>query len=74
MSIIPVLAARVVVRKLIRAGFQYVKSRGSHQFYFHPITKRLISVPIHGGNTIGRNLLKQILVQAGISIERFLKL
>lgn len=74
MSIIPVLAARVVIRKLIRAGFQYAKSHGSHQYYFHPITKRMTSVPVHGGNTIGRNLLTQIIKQAGLTIERFLKL
>ncbi len=74
MSIIPVLSARVVIRKLIRAGFQYAKSRGSHQYYFHPITKRLTSVPVHGGNSIGRKLLNQILNQAGITIEQFLKL
>lgn len=74
MSIIPVLAARVVIRKLIRAGFQYAKSHGSHQHYFHPITKRITSVPIHGGNTIGRNLLGQIIKQAGLTIEQFLKL
>lgn len=74
MSIIPVLAARVVIRKLIRAGFQYAKSHGSHQYYFHPITKLMTSVPVHGGNTIGRSLLSQIVKQAGLTIEKFLKL
>lgn len=74
MSVIPVLTARVVVRKLIRAGFQPAKSHGSHQYYIHPVTNRMTSVPIHGGNTIGRNLLMQIVKQAGLTIERFLKL
>jgi predicted RNA binding protein YcfA (HicA-like mRNA interferase family) len=74
MSIVPVLAARVVIRKLIRAGFHCAKSHGSHQYYFHPITKRMISIPVHGGNLIGRNLLNQILKQAGLTIEQFLKL
>lgn len=74
MSIIPVLAARVVIRKLIRAGFQYTKSHGSHQYYFHPITKRMTTVPIHGGNTIGRKLLTQIVKQTGLTMEKFLEL
>jgi len=74
MSVIPILTARLVIRKLIRAGFQHAKSKGSHQYYFHPITKRLTSIPIHGGNTIGRKLLTQILKQAGLTIEQFLKL
>ncbi len=74
MSIIPVLSARVVIRKLLRAGFFYAKSRGSHQYYFHPTTKRITAVPVHGGNSIGRKLLKQILDQAGITIKEFLEL
>lgn len=74
MSIIPIFTARLVIRKLNRAGFQYAKSHGSHQYYIHPITKRMTAVPIHGGNTIGRRLLKEILNQAGITVEQFLKL
>jgi len=74
MSIIPILSALLVIRKLIRAGFQYAKSHGSHQYYIHTITKRMTSVPVHGGNTIGRDLLHKILKQAGLSIKDFLKL
>lgn len=74
MSIIPILAARLVIRKLLRAGFQYAKSHGSHQYYIHPVTKRMTSIPVHGGNTIGRNLLRKIIDQAGITLEQFLKL
>lgn len=74
MSILPILAARVVVRKLIRAGFRYIGARGSHQFYRHIVTKRTTSIPIHGGNTIGRGLLKRIIEQAGLSFKEFLDL
>lgn len=74
MSIIPILSARVVVQKLVRAGFRYVRSRGSHQYYLHPTTKRLTAVPIHGGNTIGRKLLQKIIAQAGLTVEEFLAL
>ena len=74
MSIVPILAARVVIRRLIRAGFHYAKSKGSHQYYFNPVTKRMTAVPVHGSNTIGRNLLHQILKQAGLSLKEFLKL
>ncbi|OGG92882.1 hypothetical protein A2609_03465 [Candidatus Kaiserbacteria bacterium RIFOXYD1_FULL_47_14] len=74
MSIIPILSARLVIRKLNRTGFSYLKSHGSHQYYIHPITKRMTSIPVHGGNAIGRKLLKEIIDQAGITIEQFLKL
>lgn len=74
MSILPIFAARVVIRKLIRAGFRYIGARGSHQFYRHIVTKRTTSIPVHGGNTIGRGLLKKIIEQAGISLKEFLDL
>jgi len=34
----------------------------------------MTSIPVHGGNAIGRKLLKEIIDQAGITIEQFLKL
>ena len=74
MSILPILAARIVIQKLIRAGFRFVYAKGSHYFFRHPITKRITSVPVHGGKDIGRNLLSKIIKQAGISIKEFIKL
>lgn len=74
MSILPVLAARAVIQKLARAGFRFLYAKGSHYFFQHPVTKRMTSVPMHGGKDIGRNLLTKILKQAGLSIKDFLKL
>lgn len=74
MSILPVTAARVVMRKLLRAGFRFVYAKGSHHFFHNAFTGRTTSVPLHGGKDIGRNLLIKIIKQAGISVEKFLKL
>ena len=74
MSGMPVLAAREVLRRLLRAGFQIVSQRGSHTKLWHPITDRSTGVPIHGSNTIGRDLLHKILKQSGLSLKEFLKL
>ncbi len=74
MSILPVLAARAIMRKLLRAGFRILYTKGSHYFFFHPHTKRMTSVLFHGGKDIGRGLLQKILKQAGLSAEEFLKL
>ncbi len=74
MSILPILAARVVIHKLMQAGFRYIGARGSHQFYRHIVTKRTTSIPIHGGNMIGRRLLKKIVEQTGLSLKEFLDL
>jgi predicted RNA binding protein YcfA (HicA-like mRNA interferase family) len=74
MSILPVLAARAVMQKLLRAGFRFLYEKGSHYFFRHPITKKTTSVPMHGGKDIGRGLLNKILKQAGITVKEFLKL
>lgn len=74
MSILPVLTARAVIQKLIRGGFRFLYAKGSHYFFQHPITKRMTSVPMHGGKDIGRGLLSKILKQAGLTIKDFLKL
>lgn len=74
MSILPILAAGMVMRKLVRAGFRFLHVKGSHYFFHHPIKNRITSVPLHGGKDIGRNLLRKIIKQAGLSIEEFLKL
>ncbi len=74
MSILPVLGFRAVASKLIRAGFRHIKTKGSHYIFHHPITGLTTSVPSHGGKDIGRGLLAKILKEAGISIEKFLKL
>lgn len=74
MSILPILTARIVIQKLIRAGFRFVYAKGSHYFFRHPITNRTTSIPVHGGKDIGRNLLSKIIKQAGISVKEFIKL
>lgn len=74
MSVLPILTARVVMQKLARAGFRFIYARGSHHFFHHPLKNHITSVPLHGGKDIGRNLLRKILKQAGLSVEEFLKL
>lgn len=62
------------MQKLIRASFRFVYAKGSHNYFQHPITRRITSVPTHGGKTIGRGLLSKIIKQTGLTIKEFLKL
>ncbi|MBI4132402.1 MAG: type II toxin-antitoxin system HicA family toxin [Candidatus Sungbacteria bacterium] len=62
------------MRKLTRAGFHFLYTKGSHYFFHHPLKNRITSVPLHGGKDIGRNLLRKTIKQAGLTIEEFLKL
>lgn len=73
MSVLPVLAAREVLRRLLHAGFRIVGSKGGHLKLYNPLTGRGTEVPMHPGD-LGRKLITKILKQAGISVKKFLKL
>lgn len=67
MSRLPILKAREVIRALERAGFIRIRQKGSHTFFRHPGTRRTTVVPIHSREDIDRDLLAEILDEAGIN-------
>jgi predicted RNA binding protein YcfA (HicA-like mRNA interferase family) len=73
MNRLPALTAKELIRALEKAGFQVIRQRGSHVRLRHP-DGRVVTIPVHAGQTIGRGLLKKILRDARMSIEDLLKL
>lgn len=73
MSIIPILAAREVLRRLLRFGFKISAYKGSHIKLLNPLTRRRTEIPMHPGD-LGRKLIIKIIKQAGLTTEQFLKL
>jgi len=71
MSGLPMLTAREVIRALERAGFQVQRQTGSHARLKHT-DGRVVTVPIHAGQDIGRGLLRKILRDADLSREEFI--
>lgn len=67
---IPALKARDVIRVFKILGFSEVRTKGSHIFFKHP-DGRTTLVPKHGGEDIGRGLLRQILREIKVSPEEF---
>ncbi|MEK7109240.1 MAG: type II toxin-antitoxin system HicA family toxin [Patescibacteria group bacterium] len=67
------LAAREVLRRLLKAGFKIVGYKGSHVKLYNPFTKKSTEIPMHPGD-LGRNLITKIIKQAGVSVKNFLKL
>jgi predicted RNA binding protein YcfA (HicA-like mRNA interferase family) len=63
------LSVRIVVKTLQKFGFEYARTKGSHEFYRHP-DGRGFTIPRH--RTIKRGTLASILKQAGISRKEFL--
>ena len=70
----PSVRASKVIRALERAGFVQDRQKGSHVVMQHPQRKCQTVVPVHKGETIQKGLLMDIVKQAGLSVEEFLKL
>jgi len=66
MSDFPSVTPKELVKILQKKGFQLDRSKGSHQIYWHPITKQRVILPMHCKD-IPTGTLYEIIKQAGIS-------
>ncbi|HEX9722009.1 MAG TPA: type II toxin-antitoxin system HicA family toxin [Candidatus Paceibacterota bacterium] len=69
---LPSLKARDVEKALLQMGFYPVRQKGSHVFFKHE-DGRTTLVPRHGGEEIGRGLVRQILREIQLTPEEFSK-
>jgi len=67
---LPLLSWREVVKVLVKAGFRVVRQKGSHLI----LAKNEYVVPIPKHREIKRGLLTEIIAEAGLTREEFLKL
>lgn len=67
---LPRLRGREVIAALERAGFEVLRTRGSHHVMRHVDGRRTV-VPVHAGETIGPGLLSKILKDAEMDAEKF---
>ena len=67
---LPLLSGERVLQVLQRTGFEVVRLRGSHVRLRHP-DGRVVTVPVHGGDELGRGLLRKILRDAELTREQF---
>lgn len=71
MTRLPVCTPKKVCRALERAGFRFVRQRGSHRIYQKG--NRGVTVP-HHSKDLKRGTLKAIIEQSGLTVEKFLEL
>ena len=69
---VPTIKARDLIRTLKKFGFYEVRQKGSHICFKHD-DGRFTLVPRHGGEDIGRGLLRQILRETELTPEEFSK-
>ena len=70
MSRLPLLSWREVVKALTKAGFQVARQKGSHLI----LVKNEYIVPVPKHQEIKRGLLLEIIAEANLTKEEFLKL
>ena len=70
MSKLPLLSWREVVKALGKAGFKMIRQKGSHIILVKD--ERIVPVPRHA--EIKRGLLMEIIMEAGLTKEEFLRL
>lgn len=71
MGRIPALTPDDVIRALHKLGFEVVRQRGSHVRMRHP-DLRIVTVPVHAGQDLGRGILGKILRDAQLTRQEFL--
>ena len=71
MNKLPVLSGKEVIKALQHAAYYIRDQRGSHVHLRHSV-RRPLTVPLH--REIARGTLREIIRQAGLTVEEFLKL
>jgi predicted RNA binding protein YcfA (HicA-like mRNA interferase family) len=69
MSRLPVISGEQCARALERAGFQFVRQRGSHMAYVRESPHAKVIVP--NPRELAPGTLRSIIQQAGMGLEEF---
>ena len=63
-------SAKYLIRLLLENGFNFKRSKGSHQLYYNPEKNITVIVPFHGNKDLAKGTYYDILKQAGINDKR----
>lgn len=75
MARVPVVSAQRLMRALEKAGFEVVRSTGSHHRLVHrDDATRATTIPVHKGRDLPRPFVAAILKQARLTIEELVEL
>ncbi|MBI3327906.1 MAG: type II toxin-antitoxin system HicA family toxin [Nitrospinae bacterium] len=70
---LPRVTAAQVIRALERAGFLLARQSGGHKIYKNREGKR-VTVPYHAGKILHPKVLRSVLRDADLTLERFREL
>ncbi len=70
---LPIVAAKQVISALEKIGFEILRQRGSHVRLKHT-DGRVVTIPVHSGQNLGKGLLRKILRDTELTREEFIDL
>jgi predicted RNA binding protein YcfA (HicA-like mRNA interferase family) len=73
MPVVPRVSGRRIVRALRKADWRLKRVEGSHHVLQGPSGK-IVSVPVHGSQTLPIGTIKGIIEDTGMSVEEFTEL
>lgn len=68
---IPALKPKEVMKILERAGFRFIRQKGSHRLYLK--NNRAVTVPYHNKD-LRKGTVRAIIKQSGLTLKEFLNL
>jgi predicted RNA binding protein YcfA (HicA-like mRNA interferase family) len=70
LSRLPIVDYRTMEKVLVARGFQITRQKGSHVFFRHP-DGRTTTVPSHPGRDLARPLIREILREIELTLDKF---
>jgi predicted RNA binding protein YcfA (HicA-like mRNA interferase family) len=70
MTKLKLVSAQRLERLLLTVGFERIRQKGSHVFYRHP-DGRATTIPHHSGTDLPRPLLRTILREIQMSVDKY---
>ena len=70
---LPGVRAKDLIRALEKAGFEFIRQKGSHATFYNFLAEKMVVVPVHS-RELPRWLVKKLIKDAGLSEEEFRRL
>lgn len=74
MPVLNIISTKKMIKILTFLGFDLIRVKGSHHFFFNPETKRSTVIPIHRNEDLGVGIIKEILKDIELDIDTYEKL
>ena len=69
-----IISTKKMMKILKLLGFELIRTKGSHHFFFNSKTGKTTTIPVHGNEDLGVGIVKEILRDIELDIEHYERL